>query len=206
MFLHAGLMHLAFNMIALYFFGPRLEARLGGRRFLTLYTVSGLVAAITSLLTPNAAIVGASGAVYGIMLGFARYWPREQIYIWGVLPVTARWLVIAMTVLSLWGGLSGAGRGVAHFAHLGGFLGGLIYLVWFERRSPAARFRARAAPGRPSGATAMDVARWAAIRPESLHPVNRDEVERLLRKLAAGGRASALTPDERAFLDRMSGP
>ncbi|NIR43976.1 MAG: hypothetical protein GWN71_19620, partial [Gammaproteobacteria bacterium] len=56
---------------------------------------------------PFAGIVGASGAVFGVLLGFARYWPREQIYIWGVLPVEARWLVVAMTALALFGGFGG---------------------------------------------------------------------------------------------------
>ncbi len=111
MFLHAGLWHLFFNMLALYFFGPRLEARLGSRQFISLYFASGIVAALASLMTPHAAIVGASGAVFGVLLGFARFWPRAQIYIWGVLPIEARWLVVIMTGLSLYGG--SAVRGAA---------------------------------------------------------------------------------------------
>lgn len=202
MFLHGGLMHLLFNMLALYFFGPRLEARLGSRRFLQLYFVSGFVAALASLLTPFAAIVGASGAIFGVMLGYARYWPREPVYIYGVLPVPARWLVIGMTVLSLWGGFGGGRSGIAHFAHLGGFIGGLLYLWWMDRHSPAAKFKAQAAPPAPGRVSALDLARWAAIRLEALHPVNRDEAQRLLQKIAAG--AAELTADERAFLDRVS--
>ena len=201
MFLHAGLWHLAFNMLALYFFGPRLEARLGERHFLWLYSISGLVAALVSLVfTPRAAIVGASGAIFGVMLGYARYWPRALIYIWGVVPVQARWFVIGMTALSLFGGFGGVQAGVAHFAHLGGFLGGFVYLTWLDRRSPAARFRARVK------ASPLDAAmseQWAKIRLEELHPVNREEVERLLRKSAESG-VRSLTADERAVLDRFS--
>ena len=201
MFLHAGLWHLAFNMLALYFFGPRLEARLGEGQFLWLYGISGLVAALVSLVfTPRAAIVGASGAIFGVMLGYARYWPRALIYIWGVVPIQARWFVIGMTALSLFGGFGGVQAGVAHFAHLGGFLGGFVYLTWLDRRSPASRFRARVKAS-PLDASASE--QWAKIRLEELHPVNREEVERLLRKSAESG-VSSLTPDERAVLDRFS--
>ncbi len=204
MFLHAGLAHIAFNMLALYFFGPRLEARLGSSRFLALYLISGLVAAAASaIMTPYAAVVGASGAVYGVMLGFARYWPTDPVHIWGVLPVPARWLVIGMTVLSFWGGFGGGGGRVAHFAHLGGFLGGFLYLAWVDRRSAAAQFRKKAAPpSGPSRSTPDEIARWSRIRLDDLHPVNREEAERLLQKAMLGG--TSLTPDERAFLNRMS--
>lgn len=205
MFLHAGGWHLGFNMLALYFFGPRVEARLGGRHFIALYGISGLVGALASLVfTPRAAIVGASGAIFGVMLGYARYWPRALIYIWGVVPIQARWFVIGMTALSLFGGFGGVQAGVAHFAHLGGFLGGFVYLNWLDRRSPAARFRTRAtvaSPTSPVGASPSE--QWAKIRLEELHPVNREEVERLLKKSTVNG-VESLTADERAVLNRFS--
>lgn len=204
MFLHAGLGHIFFNMLALYFFGPRLEAQLGGQRFISLYLVSGLTGAVaSSVLSPGAAVVGASGAIYGVMLGYARYWPKDTIFIWGVLPLPARGLIIGMTLLNLWQGLGvprAGGGGIANFAHLGGFLGAWAYLVWWERRSPAARFKARASAAGNSG----DVARWSSIKPEGLHPINREELERLQRKIAAG-EAGQLTPDEKAFLNRLAG-
>ncbi len=205
MFLHGGLWHLAFNMIALFFFGPRLEARLGSRHFLGLYFASGVGGALLSLFTPTVAIVGASGAVFGVLLGFARIWPRDQIYIWGVIPIEARWLVAIMTALSLYGGFIGRSGGVAHFAHLGGFVGGFLYLKWMESRSPARRFKEKvSAPGRRSaGGDGADLKRWQKIRREDLHPVNRDELDRVLAKIKANGVAS-LTADERAFLDRFT--
>lgn len=208
MFLHAGFSHLFFNMISLYFFGPRLEARLGGPKFLGLYFVSGLTGALLSMFfTPHALVVGASGAIFGVMLGYARYWPRDLVYIWGLVPVQARWLVIAMTVLALVGNRLPGQSGIAHFAHLGGFLGGLIYLTWMDRASPAARFRARAqaavAP-KPRASGGSDLDRWRKIRSDGMHPLNRQELERLLEKVASDG-AARLTPDERAFLDRMAG-
>lgn len=201
MFLHAGLWHLVFNMLALYFFGPRVEARIGTRQFFGLYGVSGLVGAVTSLITPSAAIVGASAAIFGVMLAYARYWPRDLILVWFVVPIQARWFVIGMTVLSLYAGFGGAQPGVAHFAHLGGFLGGWLYLRWFEYRS--GRARAVSGWGRPlshAEPPGVALARWRAIPLDQLHPVNREEVSRLLQKAAEG---DTLTPEEQAVLDRF---
>ncbi|MGH7700466.1 MAG: rhomboid family intramembrane serine protease [Gemmatimonadales bacterium] len=202
MFLHANLWHLLFNMLALYFFGPMLELRLGGRRFLGLYFVSGLVGALFSFATPAVRIVGASGAVYGVMLGFARYWPRVQVLIWGIIPVEAWLLVIGMTLLALFGGAGWGQPGVAHFAHLGGFAGGLVYLLAAERLSPAARFRARAKAA-PKAAAANVVGRWKSINREALHPVNREEFDRVMAKIDDGG-VGSLTAEERLFLDRFT--
>jgi len=136
MFIHGGFTHLLFNMIGLFFFGPRLEMRLGGGGFLRLYLLSGLGGALFSFVfAPFGAVVGASGAVFGILLGFALYWPREPIYIWGVLPVESRWLVAFLAIAALYSGVSGSGQGVAHFAHLGGFAAG--------RRGGSARWNPR---------------------------------------------------------------
>jgi len=90
---------------------------------------------------------------------------------------------------------------VAHFAHLGGFAGGFLYLKLMEARSPAARFRARARPAPERGGT--DVDRWRRIDRRALHPVNREELERVLAKIDADGTGS-LTPEERVFLERFS--
>jgi membrane associated rhomboid family serine protease len=202
MFVHAGFGHLFFNMLALYFFGPQLEARIGSRNFIALYLTSGLAGALFSLFTPHALIVGASGAVYGVMLGFARYWPRSRLLIWGILPVEAWLLVVIMTALALFGGAGFGQSGVAHFTHLGGFVGGFLYLKVMESRSPAARFRTQAKPVVPRAAH-DDIERWRRIPRDGLHPVNREELDRVLAKLAAFG-VDALTPDERLFLDRFS--
>jgi membrane associated rhomboid family serine protease len=205
MFLHAGLGHIFFNMLALFFFGPRLELRLGGRGFVTLYFVSGIVAAVASIVfTPRAAVIGASGAVFGVQLGYARYWPRDLILIWGVIPIEARWLVALMTAMSLWFGFRGIGGNIAHFAHLGGFLGGYLYLKWRDWRSPARRFKQKAAPPAASAIGAADVERWRRIPRDEIHPLNREELDRLLDKIGATGIGS-LTADERAFLERFSG-
>ncbi len=202
-FLHAGFGHLFFNMLALYFFGPQVELRLGGRAFLGLYFVSGIAGAQLSLATPYVPIVGASGAVFGVMLAFARYWPRATILIWGIVPVEARVLVVITTVLALVSIRTGAQSGIAHFAHLGGFVGGWLFLLIAERRSPAARFRAQVAPPAARRASGADLERWRGIDAATLHPVNREEYDRVMAKIAAAG-PEALTPAEREFLDRFA--
>lgn len=198
-FAHAGLGHLLFNMLGLYFFGSRLEEHLGARRFLGLYFASGIAGGLLSFLNPNAPIVGASGAIFGVFYGFARFWPRERVYVWGVVPVEARVLVLVMTVLALLGGLGFGGAGIANFAHLGGFLGGWVYLRWVGWRSPAARFQRRAAA---PALKVTDLERWRSVDREAMHPVNRAEFDRVLAKLEADGPGS-LTGEERAFLHRF---
>ena len=202
MFLHAGVGHILFNMLALFFFGPRLEAELGARRFVLLYAISGLSgAALSFLFSFHAAVVGASAAVYGVFIGFTWFWPRAQIYVWGVLPVEARIMVIIMTALSLFGVFGGGGDGIAHFAHLGGFLGGWLYLRFVAPShfaAPESAPKARVPVVDPGA-----VARWRSIRPEALHAVTREEYRRVVAKLDANG-AESLTPAEIAFLERFS--
>ncbi|HXY29441.1 MAG TPA: rhomboid family intramembrane serine protease [Gemmatimonadaceae bacterium] len=206
MYVHGSIGHIFFNMLALWFFGPRVEERLGGTRFFTMYTVSGLAGAALSLFTPSAVIVGASGAVYGVLYAYAHFWPHDKIYLYGVLPIEARLFVLIMTVLALYGGWnSGFQPGIAHFAHLGGFVGGAIYLYLVERRAPSRGSAARVGDAlRRTVSQKEDVARWSSIRRDQLHEINRSEVDRLLDKIRASG-VGSLTDDERAALDRFSG-
>lgn len=204
MFLHGGLTHVLFNMLALYFFGPRVEQRLGSEHFFALYMVSGMVGGLLSFVfAPVAAVVGASGAIYGVLLAFARFWPRDRIYIWGVVPVEARWLVMFYTLLSLLGGFTGGGGGVAHFAHLGGFAGGFLYLVYVERRQGRKRFRRDATTVSPAKDALLG--NWRNVNRATIHAVNKDEVDRILDKISAAGIGS-LTPQERLFLSNFVPP
>ncbi|HEX9729163.1 MAG TPA: rhomboid family intramembrane serine protease [Gemmatimonadales bacterium] len=207
MFLHAGLGHIFFNMLMLAIFGPRVEERLGATRFVRLYFASGFAAALLSILTPFAAILGASGAVFGVMYAFVRFWPRAQIWIWGVIPVEARVLFGISLVFAVLGIFGYGGQGVAHFAHLGGFLGGFVYLKWSEATSPAARFKAKAAaaaaPAVRPGGDHRDLDRWRRIPGDELHPLNREELNRILDKISATG-VPSLSNAERAFLERFS--
>jgi membrane associated rhomboid family serine protease len=199
MFLHGGLMHIAFNMLALWFFGPRVEDRMGSGRFTIMYFLSGITGALVSLvLSPGAALVGASAGVFGVMLCFAHYWPQQLIYIWGIIPVPARMLVILTTVFAIWSGFGGRGGNIAHFAHLGGYAGAFLYLRWIERGRHRFKQQVEGAP--PAAQKRLED--WRRIDLATIHDVNRDEVKRLLEKIASDG-IGALTPQERLFLSNF---
>ena len=141
-FLHGGLFHIAFNMFALYMFGSAIERMFGARRYLAYYLVCVLSAAIAQLLT--AAItgavyptVGASGGVFGLLLAYAIYFPHSRIMlIFPPIPMPARVFVVVYAALELFLGVTGTEEGVAHFAHLGGLVGGFIMLRYW-RSTPA---------------------------------------------------------------------
>lgn len=211
MFLHADLGHLFFNMIGLFFFGPRLEERLEARSFLWLYFISGIGGALFQTIFASAApMVGASGAIFGLLTAYAYFWPRDKILVMFVIPMEI-WLAVSLYVAySLFAGMGSTSGGIAHFAHLGGAAVGFGYLKWWEWRLGAAKrdFRSKMRPnGSPGGlgGDRMALARWKGISVESLHELNREEVERLLEKAEAEG-AAGLAASEREFLDRMSAP
>ena len=210
MFLHAGFMHLLFNMIGLYFFGPRVEDRLGAKGFLWLYFLSGLGAALFHFIfSRQYPVVGASGAVYGILLAFALYWPRVRIYLWAVLPIPAWLLATLLVFVSLYAGVNPSmGSRTAHFAHLGGIVFAFVFIKWWEWQKGAAKraFDKRLHPdASPTGMVGdrLATARWKGIALDSLHELNRGEVARLLAKVESEG-AGNLRLSERQFLDRMS--
>lgn len=140
MFMHAGLDHIFFNMFALWMFGYVLENYWGTKRFVAYYLVCGIGAAIThmamSLLfkMPLVPTVGASGAVYGILLAFGMMFPNERIYLYFLMPIKAKWFVIGYAAIELFEGFFRADN-VAHFAHLGGMLFGLILILLWRRRN-----------------------------------------------------------------------
>ncbi|HUP87773.1 MAG TPA: rhomboid family intramembrane serine protease, partial [Longimicrobiales bacterium] len=129
-FVHGGFMHIFFNMLALFFFGPPLENRWGSREFIKYYLICALGgAALSFVFAFHSTVVGASAAVYGIMLAFAMVWPDVPIYIYGIFPIKAKWLVGALAALSFFSAFRpGVGDNTAHFAHLGGFLFGFLYI------------------------------------------------------------------------------
>jgi membrane associated rhomboid family serine protease len=131
MFLHAGLWHLAMNMYTLWLFGPRLEHVWGARSFALFYVWCGLGGAVFHALFGGlASMVGASAAIFGVMLAYAMHWPRDEIFIFGVIPMRVATLVLMLGLLNLFMGYGAAqtGSGVAYFAHLGGFAFAFLYL------------------------------------------------------------------------------
>lgn len=212
MFLHGGFLHLVFNMLMLFFFGPAVEERMGGATFGLYYLICGLGGAVfsfaVSLATPVAPFVGASAAVFGVSLAFAMHWPDAPVYVFPLpMPIKAKWLVTFLATLNLVIAMFGVQDGVAHLAHLGGFLFGFIYLIGEERLAR----RARAAAARPrlprakARAPARETPRVQTER--ALHTRHRrairDEVDRVLDKINKTG-LDSLTPEELRLLDDAS--
>jgi len=147
-FLHAGLAHLALNMFALYMFGGEIERVVGQRRYLTYYFVCVLSAAAaqlvvtTILAAPPYPTVGASGGVFGVLLAFAMYFPNRTILlIIPPIPMPAWLFVTLFGILELYFGVTGTQAGVAHFAHLGGMVGGYLMIRRWRGRPPFGRRR-----------------------------------------------------------------
>jgi membrane associated rhomboid family serine protease len=140
-FLHGGIAHIFFNMFGLYMFGSEIERLFGSRFYLLYYFASVVVAALTHLTitylmgAPPAPMVGASGGIYGLLLAFGWYFPhRRVVLLFPPIPMPARIFVIVFGVLELFFGVTGTAAGVAHFAHLGGMLGGWLMIEARRRR------------------------------------------------------------------------
>ena len=138
LFLHADFWHLFFNMFALWMFGTELENRWGRRAFIRYFFVTGIGAGIISVLaSPGSVIptIGASGAIYGILLAYGMMFPERYVYIYFLFPVKVKYFVGVLGAITFFMTLSAQGSTVAHIAHLGGMLVGLIYLKkWFSLR------------------------------------------------------------------------
>ena len=140
-FLHGNLPHIFLNMFALFMFGSGLESYWGARRFLIYYFVCVLAAAVTQLLVEGASsgaepVLGASGGIFGVLLAFAWYFPRQRLIVLPIpIPVPAWLFVTIYALIELFSGLTRTQQSVAHFAHLGGMAGGaLCILYWRTRR------------------------------------------------------------------------
>ena len=214
-FLHGSLLHLLGNLLGLVVFGPRVERRYGSTVFLRLYLLAALGGPLLSLtllpLAGDALVIGASAAVFGVMMAFVLAWPDAPIYIFPLpVPIKARWLVVGLAALSLALGVTGADRGVAHFAHLGGFLAAWLYVRGAQRlRRPVPVRPAERAPAvlvHPQAGEAVrrTVAPHGTEAPRHTpEAVVRAEVDRVLDKISERG-LEGLTPEERRFLDEMS--
>lgn len=136
MFTHGGFFHLLINMVILVFAGPALEERMGSREFLTYYLLTGVLAGLFSVFAYSAGgtgdyvrIVGASGAIYAVLLGFATYLPRVRIYFWGILPMKAPYFLALYAAIDLYSQVFRRGGNTAHLTHLSGLAFGFLYFL-----------------------------------------------------------------------------
>jgi membrane associated rhomboid family serine protease len=140
MFLHRDLFHLLFNMLALWMFGTELERMWGTVKFAKFYLITGVGAAITTMLASllpfgfagpiyYSITIGASGAIFGLLMAWAMYFPDRPILMFMLFPVPAKVFVIVMGAIALWLSITASGGGVAHVTHLGGLVFGYLYLI-----------------------------------------------------------------------------
>lgn len=140
MFMHANPTHIFFNMFNLWMFGAAMENFWGTKRFLVYYLACGIGAGLLYMLLPGMHVtVGASAAVYGLLLAFGMTFPNEYIYLYFLMPIKTKWFVTGMIVIELLQGIFYSYDGVAHFAHLGGMLIGFLLIMWW-RKHPFSRF------------------------------------------------------------------
>jgi len=222
MFLHGNVLHLLFNMLMLFVFGPSVEERMGGRIFFLYYLLCGLGgAALSFLLTqwaPVGTILGASGAIMGVAVAFAWYWPNHAVFVFPLPdPIPAKWLVTFLVGLDLalaWAGAltrGGVGGGVAHLAHLGGVAAALLYLKGQDWRATHGQRRQRQMAESSVLVTQPPrVSRSGSVPPSAKHTKRggpdaraNAEVDRVLDKINASG-IDSLTPAERKFLTEFS--
>ncbi len=143
-FLHGSFGHLFFNMLGLWMFGAELERIWGAKRYLHFYFASVLTAALTQLLvglfTGGAPTVGASGGLFGLLLAFGMMFPNRTIMpLFPPIPMKAKTFVMVFGGLELLFGVTGTASGIAHFAHLGGMLGGFLMIRYWRGQSPFGR-------------------------------------------------------------------
>lgn len=214
LFVHGGLLHLLANSIALFVFGCPVEERMGSRKFILFYLYCGVGAAafcwaLSQVMTVGP-IIGASGAILGVAVAFALYWPDARLFVFPIpVPIRARTLVIAFVALDVALSILAPGDGIAHLAHIGGAIVGYLF------------FRLQPAPESALGQRQAErmvrvppVTREAVMHrrtpPATLRTPPRPEpdttsveLDRLLDKISAHGIAS-LSPTERRFLDEVS--
>lgn len=135
MFVHASFDHLLWNMLFLFFFGTELERRIGEGKFLGIYILSGLVAAAGQMLVSGGTLVGASGALYGVLGCLAIIAPEIRVFLFFIIPMSIRWAVVLFAVIDFL--MSGTADNIAHVAHLSGLALGLIIGYTMKRGQPS---------------------------------------------------------------------
>ena len=214
MFVHGGLLHLLGNMLMLFVFGSAVETQMGSRAFLLYYLYCGVGAALLALgmsgLTAVPPFVGASGAVLGLGLAYATFWPDAELIPFPFpFPIRAKTFVAILAGVDVFLAIRSNNDGVAHIAHVGGLIAGFAFfrLQSLSRRGPAAPPRpvervVMVQSGVPEASRPMPVAPTRQRRRVDADPVAA-EVDRVLDKISAQGLGS-LTAAERRFLDEVS--
>lgn len=212
MFLHsrASIFHILFNSLALWMFGGELEQFWGSKRFFSYYLLSGLGAGIfiaivnfvsTSMygVNPMVSTVGASGAIFALLVAYGMIWPNREVYIWGIFPIKVKYLVILFGCISFFGtfnNLSGGG-GISHIGHLGGLISGIILFMRYQKKGVSK------SPKKSGGiVSGFFKKRRIEKKREEIEKRKKAKeiIDKMLDKIALSG-VNALTPEERKELE-----
>jgi membrane associated rhomboid family serine protease len=222
MFVHGGFGHLFFNMLALWMFGMELESTWGSRKFLFYYLVCGVGAGVANLLIAPlfgqaAPTVGASGAVFGVLLAFGLLYPDRLIYLYFLLPIKAKYFIAGYIGLELFYGVTGTTDGIAHVAHLGGAAVGFLFIL-IDRGLLPGRGVIEKVSGWKTGRSAAGSDGWRGIREvrdakfydittgrerDNDPEITQEVVDEILDKINREGYQS-LTDDEKRVLNEAS--
>ena len=190
LFLHGGIIHLLFNMLGLWFLGSELENLWGKKTFLEYYFITGIVAGVLTvtynILFANAfiPIIGASGAIYGLLIAYGIIFPNRIIYIYGIFPVKVKNAVIVMGVIALFYSITLEKSGISHITHLSGMISGIIYLWAWKNKKKSVK--------------TMNI-----HRSETQEKTTKQTINEILDKINELGWES-LTEEERQFLKKES--
>lgn len=218
LFMHGGLMHLVFNMFALWMFGMELENTWGSKKFLIYYMICGIGAGVSNLLVAPlfgqaGPTVGASGAIYGVLIAFGMMFPDRPIFIYFLLPIRAKYFVLLYILLEVYSGVTGTSDGIAHFAHLGGAAVGFVYILVDRRSSPfggiLAKARQRIIPSEHAATYSsrydereVSDAKFFDVR-DGDAAVSQEQIDQILDKISQSGYQS-LTEKEKKLLFEAS--
>lgn len=201
MFVHGGFFHLFFNMFMLWMFGMPVESQWGTKEFLKFYFICGLaVAAVKTVFWPHSMtpLIGASGAIFGLLVAFAMLYPEAVVYLYFFIPIKAAHMAVLCGLMELLLLIGQGDRGVDHFAHLTGIAAGYVYIRWWW----AIRIRLKS--------RAYDLLSRAAVRRVKRAdrgapppPAGMEDVDRILDKILAQG-LNSLTEEEREIMRRYS--
>jgi len=197
MFLHGGPWHLAVNMLMLWFFGPALERAWGRKQFLVFYLFCGIGGGLCSWLFGLGSfvpVIGASGAIFGLLVAYAMMYPDTTILMFFIFPMKIRHAVLFMAGFNLLGAFSASNTGIAYFGHLGGALFGYLYLKneWIRRQLAFAK-----------GVSAAPVKKTKRVRPKKIEPDPNQQIDAILDKISRHGIGS-LSRKERVILESRS--
>lgn len=209
MFMHGGLAHILFNMFALWLFGTEIENYWGTKEFIAYYFICGIGAALINLMTTVGSpypTVGASGAVFGILLAFGMMFPNRYIFLYFLFPIKAKYFVAGYAVIELMMGINNAGMGsgsnIAHFAHLGGMLFGFAYIKYRQQGFSFSDWIDKTFPKKDDGSSGPKL--YKKDKEEKNLQVSEAEIDAILDKISRHGYES-LTDDEKQKLLKAGG-